>query len=86
MVEERISRFSYAWHEFFRQKRTLCCMAEFGTGYLFLVYSLDVAHVLRARSFHHNTARKSPFYNIQNVVASPLTLGEFWAVSAKPTK
>jgi len=55
-------------------------------GYLFLVYFARTwRHVLRADPSIDNTARKVSVYNIQNVVASPPTLGEFWAFR-KPTK
>jgi len=84
MVEERISRFSYAFgDEFVRQKRTLCCMGlSSALGYLFLVYSLGRGGMFCVPDPSiDTTARKVSVYNIQNVVASPLTLGEFWAVS-----
>ena len=84
MVEERISRFAYAFgEEFATHKRMLCCMGlSSALGYLFLMYTLGRGGMFCVPDPSiDRTARKVSLYNIQNVVASPLTLGEFWAVS-----
>jgi len=84
MVEERISRFAYAFGDDFpKHKRMLCCMGlSSSLGYLFLIYALSRGGMYCVPdSSIDRTARKISVYNIQNLVTSPLVLGEFWAMA-----
>lgn len=84
MVEERISRFAYVFGDDFpKYKRILCCMGlSSSLGYLFLIYALARGGMFCVPDPSiDRTARKISVYNIQNLVASPLVLAEFWAMA-----